>query len=303
MHRILITGSNGLLGQKLVHLLKSRSDVELLATSKGENRISEIEGYNYVQMDITDEAQVQSVFKEFNPSAVINTAAMTLVDKCETEQELCRLINVKAVDNLLQACKRAGAHMLQVSTDFVFNGQDGPYREQDQPDPLSVYSKSKYEAELLLSESEYKNWSIARTIILYGVAENLSRSNIVLWARQALKDGGPMNIVDDQFRAPTLAADLAIGCWEIVNRGCTGIYHLSGPETLAVIDIVKRIAAYYGFSTEHVKAIDTASLGQAAARPPRTGFILDKAIEDLAYSPRTLEQGLALIDKQLPLKS
>ncbi len=301
MYRILITGSNGLLGQKLVHLLKSRENIALLATSLGPNRISNKTGYEYEEMDITNMDNVGECFASFKPTAVINTAAMTLVDLCETEQEKCHLINVEAVRNLLEASEEHGVHLLQVSTDFVFNGEDGPYNETDTPDPLSEYSRSKYDAEQLLINSDYKNWSIARTIILYGVGEEMSRSNIVLWARQALKDGGEMNIVDDQFRAPTLAEDLAEGCWQIIARNVTGVYHLSGPETLSVLDIIKRIAAYYDFSIANVKAIDTASLGQPAARPPRTGFILDKARTELGYSPRTIEEGLAVIDSQLPL--
>lgn len=301
MHRILITGSNGLLGQKLVHLLKGKKDVSLLATSLGKNRISDKEGYEYAHMDITNLAQVSEICQRFAPTAIINTAAMTLVDLCETEQEKCHLINVLGVENLLSCAKELDAHLLQVSTDFVFNGEDGPYRETDMPDPLSEYSRSKHRAEQLLVGSDYQNWSIARTIILYGVGEELSRSNIILWARQALKDGQEMNIVDDQFRAPTLAEDLAIGCWSIVERGAQGIYHLSGPETMSVIDLVRRVAAYYNFDTSRVMAIDTASLGQPAARPPRTGFILDKARADLGYAPRTIEEGLAILDVQLPL--
>ncbi len=301
MHRILITGSNGLLGQKLVELLQVNSSVELLATSTGDNRISQKEGYSYQSLDITDREAVLAMCKAFRPTAIINTAAITLVDLCETEQELCQRVNVTAVGYLLEAAIAEQAHLIQVSTDFVFNGQEGPYRETDTPDPLSIYSTSKYDAECLLTNSEYANWSIARTMIIYGIGENMSRSNIVLWARNALRDMQDMNVVGDQFRSPTLAEDLADGCWRLVDRNARGIYHLSGPETMSILDMVFKIAAHYGFSTEKVKEIDTASLGQPAARPPRTGFILDKARKDLDYSPRTLEQGLELLEKQSPI--
>lgn len=301
MHRILITGSNGLLGQKLVQLLKGRPEVELIATSTGDNRISNSEGYTYRSLDITDCEAVFEMFEECNPTAVINTAAITLVDLCETEQELCQQVNVTAVGHLLEASIKHNTHLVQVSTDFVFNGQAGPYRETDIPDPLSVYSTSKHDAECLLTSADYKNWSIARTMIIYGVGENMSRSNIVLWARMALRDQQDMNVVGDQFRSPTLAEDLAEGCWQIVNRNAKGIYHISGPETMSILEIVFKIAAHYGYDTVKVTEIDTASLGQPAARPPRTGFHIDKARADLDYSPMTLEQGLALIDKQSPI--
>ena len=301
MHRILITGSNGLLGQKLVKLLSAIPEVELLATSTGINRISSATGYDYKSLDITNRDDVLAMSKAFKPTAIINTAAITLVDLCETEQELCQRVNVTAVGYLLEAATAEQAHLLQVSTDFVFNGQAGPYRETDTPDPLSVYSKSKFDAECLLTSSEYRNWSIARTMIIYGVGENMSRSNIVLWARKALRDSLDMNVVGDQFRSPTLAEDLAEGCWQILKHKARGIYHLSGPETMSILAMVYAIAAYYGFDLSKVKEIDTASLGQPAARPPRTGFIIDKASTELGYSPRTLIQGLELIDKQSPI--
>ena len=273
-----------------------------LATSAGDNRMEHLGDSCFRSMDITDEEDVIQCFQEFRPSAVINTAAMTLVDLCEDEKEKCHAVNVKGVEHLLTATKEHGAHLVQVSTDFVFNGEDGPYMETDEPDPLSEYARSKHLAERLLIDSDYPNWSIARTIILYGYATGLSRSNVVLWARQALHEGEAMRIVQDQFRAPTLAEDLAAACLAIVERSAYGIYHLSGPETMSVLEMVHRIARYYGLDSSHVEAIDTASLGQPAARPPRTGFILEKAARDLDYSPRTLEQGLALLDEQHPMK-
>ena len=301
MHRILVTGSNGLLGQKLVHLLQDLSSVELLATSTGANRMNSTDGYSYRSLDITDRGDVVKVFEDFKPTAVINTAAITLVDLCETEQERCQQVNVQAVAHLLEAAIKHDAYLLQVSTDFVFNGEEGPYRETDTPDPLSVYAQSKYDAECLLTSSAYDKWGIARTIILYGVGENMTRSNVVLWARKALRDEQGMNVVHDQFRSPTLAEDLAEGCWQMVDRAANGIYHLSGPETMSIIEMVRRIAAHYGFDDSKVNPVDTSSLGQPAARPPRTGFIIDKAREDLDFAPLTLEQGLSLIDTQSPI--
>jgi len=302
-HRILITGSNGLLGQKLVHLLRQKKGVTLLATSSGENRVSIQDGYSYQPLDITNQEEVLSKVKEFKPTSIVNTAAMTMVDLCEEEKEKCQAINVTAVGHLLQAAKEVGAQLIQLSTDFVFNGEAGPYSEDDTPDPLSVYAQSKFDSEQLLINSGYDNWAIARTIIVYGIAEKMSRSNIVLWARKALMTGDKMNIVDDQWRSPTLAEDLAMGCWLLADKEGKGIYHLSGPKTYSILEFVKAIAAHYSFSTEHVHPISSASLNQAAKRPPRTGFILDKAKKDLGYSPRPLSEGLTLLDSQDPLHS
>jgi dTDP-4-dehydrorhamnose reductase len=183
-----------------------------------------------------------------------------------------------------------------LSTDFVFDGEAGPYKETDQPHPLSVYARSKYEAERLLQEVNGLNYSVVRTIIVYGQGEQLSRSNLILWAKEALQSAKPLNIVDDQFRAPTWAADLAWACVRICELDQTGIFHISGPETLSIYDIVLRVAAYYKLPTEHITRLKSNTLNQAAKRPPRTGFILDKANSILNYEPHTLEETFALLN-------
>ena len=296
--RILVTGSNGLLGQKLIKLLGNKPGIELLASSKGANRISKKEGYQYQSLDITNQQEINTVFDTFKPNAVINTAAMTNVDSCEDYKELCWDLNVNAVKYLIEASKKHNTHLIHLSTDFVFDGEAGPYKETDQPNPLSYYGNSKYEAEKLIQASDIK-WAIARTIIVYGVAENMSRSNIVLWAKDALAKGNPLTIVDDQFRSPTLAEDLAMGCWLIAEKQAEGIYHLSGKDNLSILDLVYAVADFYGHDKSNITPISSVSLNQTAKRPPKTGFILDKAINDLEYSPCTFKEGLAIITEQL----
>ncbi|HCQ29893.1 MAG TPA: dTDP-4-dehydrorhamnose reductase [Flavobacteriales bacterium] len=296
--KILITGSNGLLGQKLVHLLKNRPGIKLLATSKGENRISDTSGYQYQSLDITNKEEIKNTIAEFKPDAVINTAAMTNVDACETNRELCWDLNVNAVKYFIEAAENNPFHFVHLSTDFVFDGENGPYKETDQPNPLSYYGESKYEAEKLLQNSNIK-WAIARTIIVYGVGEQMSRSNIVLWAKDALSKGQELTIVDDQFRSPTLAEDLALGCWQIIEHNAEGIYHLSGKDLMSIYELVQRVADFYNFDKSLIKPIKSSSLNQAAKRPPKTGFIIDKAQNDLGYSPKSFEEGLQIVSEQL----
>lgn len=296
--KILITGSNGLLGQKLIKLLGNKPDIELLATSKGANRVSNQEGYQYQSLDITNQQKINAVFDAFKPDTVINTAAMTNVDACEDNKELCWDLNVNAVKYMIVAAEKHNSHLIHLSTDFVFDGEAGPYKETDQPNPLSYYGKSKYEAEKLLQASNIK-WAIARTIIVYGIAENMSRSNIVLWAKEALEKGNPLTIVDDQFRSPTLAEDLAMGCWLIAEKEAQGIYHISGKDLMSIIDLVYAVADFYGLDKSIISPIKSSLLNQAAKRPPKTGFILDKAINDLEYSPCSFKEGLAIITEQL----
>lgn len=296
--KILITGSNGLLGQKLVKLLANNPNIQFLATSTGENRIKSITGFDYTSLDITNKTQVEQVFHQFKPNVVINTAAMTNVDACEDQKEQCWNLNVNAVKNLIEASGNHQTHLIHLSTDFIFDGENGPYKEEDKPNPLSYYGQSKYEAEKLLQASSIK-WSIVRTIIVYGVVEDMSRSNIVLWAKQALEKGNPLTIVNDQFRMPTLAEDLAQACWLIAGKQAVGIYHICGKDYMSISELVNRVADFYGYDKTIISPIASTSLNQAAKRPPKTGFVLDKAIKELAYSPCSFEEGLAIVTGQL----
>ena len=296
--KILITGSNGLLGQKLLHKLRQDFSVELIATSKGENRVSIKEGYTYFDLDITNNDAVAKFISIEKPQVVINTAAMTNVDLCEDENKDCDALNVEAVRYLADACVKVDAHLIQISTDFIFDGENGPYKEEDKPNPLSYYGLSKLKSEQLLQEHAVK-WTVLRTIIVFGVGENLSKGNIVLWAKGALAKGDPLNIIDDQFRAPTLAEDLADICILAAKKKAFGIFNASGKDIMSIYEIVERIAKHYGNSIENLNKISTATLKQKAGRPPKTGFILDKSRKELGYNPHSFEECLTIIDHQL----
>lgn len=291
---LLVTGSNGLLGQKIINQLKSRKDIELVATSKGENRRLE-KDFIYHSLDITSREEVEAIMNKYTPDVVINTAAMTNVDACEDDKENCWDINVNAVEYLLEFSKVHNSHLIHLSTDFVFDGKNGPYIETDEPNPLSYYAESKWASEQLLNNSEYKNTAIARTIIVFGNGDNLSRGNLIVWAKGALEKQAPINVVDDQFRAPTFADDLAAGCILIADKQAKGVFHLSGPETMSILEIVERVAKFYQLSTSCVTPIKTSTLNQTAARPPYTGFVIDKAKNELGYNPMSLEKSLELL--------
>ncbi len=297
--RILITGSNGLLGQKLVAALRNDSDVELIATSRGADRTPDPGGYAYATLDCVDASAVRDLLEAERPRVVIHTAAMTNVDACELDPAECRLQNVVAVQNLVAAAKRIDAHLIHLSTDFIFDGANGPYTEEDEPRPLSIYGQSKLDAEHAVMNAGLTKWAIARTIIVYGVAKGLSRSNVVLWAKSALEKGQPINVVDDQWRMPTLAEDLADGCIRIAKQGAVGIFNLSGPDGMSILELVQRVGRFFDLDPRVITPITSASLSQPAKRPPRTGFILNKARTQLGYAPRGFEEGLAVLKTQL----
>jgi dTDP-4-dehydrorhamnose reductase len=298
MKTILVTGSNGMLGQKLVYGLRNRSDVRCISTSKGESRMRVKDGYIYEPFDITQQQEVKAVFSKYKPDVLINTAAMTNVDACEAKKDDCRKLNVDAVEYMIEECKKNNTHFIQISTDFVFDGENGPYSEEDKPNPQSFYAQSKYDAEMLLMNSNLK-WTIIRTIIIYAVIDDISRSNLVLWTKNSLEKKQTIKVINDQYRAPTLAEDLANACIVAALKGITGIYHVSGEETKSILEWVNIIADYFNLDKSYIQPVSSAELNQPAKRPSRTGFIIDKAKRDLNYNPHSFIEGLGIIKKQL----
>lgn len=296
--RILLTGANGLLGQKLVALLAALPEVSLVATARGANRNPFGFSYRYVEMDITDAHSVQSVITSERPDVVIHTAAMTNVDQCETEKDLCWAMNVTAVENIVAACEAVGAFLCHLSTDFIFDGKAGPYTETATPSPLSFYGWSKYAAEEVVRRSNIR-WSIARTVLVYGIVSDMSRSNIILWVKKSLEDGKTIKVVTDQFRSPTLAEDLAEGCRLIAQKEAEGIFNISGSDFLTPYEMAHATAKFFGLDASLITPADSGTFTQPAQRPPRTGFILDKARAVLGYAPRTFSEGIGIVAEQI----
>lgn len=303
--KILVTGSNGLLGQKLTDLILQENQnhqenhpIQLIAASRGPNRHPIRQGYLYEELDLLDNERLKQVFEQHRPDCVIHTAALTHVDQCEENPELCNRLNVDLVRDLIALCEAGGTHLIHLSTDFIFDGLQGPYREEDQPNPLSVYGQSKLESEALVKQASCP-WTIIRTILVYGILPDLSRSNIVLWAKGALEKGQEIRVVQDQWRMPTLAEDLAQACFSAAKKKATGTFHVSGNELMAITEIVEQVASFWKLDSSLIQPIDSATLNQKAPRPIRTGFHLEKAITQLDYKPKTFWEGLQLVDQQL----
>lgn len=299
--KILITGTNGLLGQKLVKLITETTKHELIATARGKNRLPTEEGYSYIPLDITKQAAVEKTMSEIQPDVVINTAAMTNVDQCEGDREGCDLLNVEAVKFLVKACQENNAFLLHLSTDFIFDGKAGPYTEEIEPNPISYYGESKLKAEKIIQESNI-DWAIARTVLVYGIAHDMSRSNIILWVKESLEKNIQINVVNDQWRTPTLAEDLAKGCLLITEKKAKGIFNISGDELLTPYDMALRVADHFKLNKDYVTETDGSKFKQVAKRPPKTGFILDKAKKELGYKPVSFEEGISILSKQMQSK-
>ncbi len=295
--KVLITGANGLLGQKLIRLYEDRRDVEVVATGKGANR--NLPGtYHYEKMDITSEEEVVPIIKRHQPDIVINTAAMTQVDQCELNPDDCWKLNVSAVAQLVNACEQTNSFLIHLSTDFIFDGEDGPYKEEDLPNPLSKYAESKLASERLIEVSNVKH-AIVRTMLVYGVVHDMSRSNIILWVKKSLENKELIKVVNDQWRTPTLAEDLAKGCLLIADKKAEGVFNISGKDLLTPYDMAMATADFFELDKSLIEKVDASLFAQPAKRPKMTGFILEKARRELGYEPVSFEEGLAILKSQL----
>ncbi|WP_286744467.1 NAD(P)-dependent oxidoreductase [Roseivirga sp. UBA1976] len=297
--KILITGSNGLLGQKLVKLILDRGEDELIATARGANRLPYAQDdYQFDVMDITNREQVREVVARHRPEVVIHTAAMTNVDQCELEKEACWDQNVNAVKYLIEACADNNTFLLHLSTDFIFDGENGPYDEEAVPNPVSYYGESKLAAEKLLENSTI-DYAIARTVLVYGIAHDMSRSNIILWVKKSLEEGKEIKVVDDQLRSPTLAEDLAMGCYLIAKKKASGIFNICGKDLLNPYEMAVKTAQFFNLDMRAMQRADASSFSQTAKRPPKTGLLIEKARTVLGYEPHSFDEGIAIVADQI----
>ena len=299
--KILITGANGLLGQKIVKEILIEGKYVAIATGRGVCRLpNEWGGYIYEEMDITKLKDVLDVFKTYAPDYVIHAASMTDVDRCEVNRHACFEENVTATINILKGCTLSKSHFIFLSTDFIFDGKNGPYDEFGKPNPLNYYGKTKIDTEEIVQDYKY-NWSIVRTNLVHGIAHDMSRSNIILWVKKGLEQKKELNLVDDQFRTPTLAEDLANGCLLIIEKNATGVFNISGDELLTPYDMAILTANYFGLNATGIKKTDSSNFTQVALRPLKTGLVISKAKEVLGFKPKTFKEGIAIMAKQIKL--
>lgn len=295
--RIIVSGSNGMLGQRLIEFYNKLNDVELLSTSVEEKSV--FDDVDYVQADISNRNEIKKVVYDFCPDFIINAAAYTNVDKSESERELAWKINVKGVEYLSETARVLDSHLIHISTDYIFDGRSGPYTENDTPNPLGYYARTKLASENTLKISGCKN-TILRTNVLYGTAK-YSRPDFVKWVVESLRANKEIRIVDDQINNPTFIDDLVQGINKIVELRREGIYNIGGNEFINRYEFTLMIAEYFKLDKNLVKKIKTEELIQPARRPLKSGLITIKAQSELGYKPHTILQSLELMKTELNL--
>lgn len=295
--RILIIGSNGMLGQRLVDFYSSDKKVELVCSSvEGSSFFPEI---NYVQLDITQKNKVKELILDFFPDVIINTAAYTNVDKSESEKEIAWKINVNGVENIALYAWTVDAHLIHISSDYIFDGKNGPYSEGDKPMPIGYYGRTKLAGENSIRISGVR-FSIIRTNILYGPTK-YGRPDFVKWVINSLCANESIRIVTDQIGNPTYIDDIVSAISKLVEFKKEGIYNIGGIEMLSRFDFTRRIAEYFNLDKKLIFPILTKDLNQPAHRPLKSGLITLKAETELGYKPHSIEETFELMKRELNL--
>jgi len=288
--KILLTGANGLLGRHLVKKLAEKG-YEVIATAKGESKINSIGNgkVKFLSLDITDGAAVNKLMNEVKPDVLLHTAAMTQVDECELNKIDCWNTNVTATRFLIDSAKETKSRIIFISTDFVFDGLHGPYKEEDEPNPVNYYGSTKLAAEKAVIQSGL-DWAIVRTVLVVGNTEDGQRQNILTWVKEKLEKGETIKVVDDQVRTPTYVEDLADGIILILEKKSKGIFHIAGKDTLTPYQIARQTAEFLKLNSKLIEKSDASNFTQAALRPPTTGFKIDKAKKELSYQPHSFNE-------------
>ncbi|MFA7228816.1 MAG: dTDP-4-dehydrorhamnose reductase [Melioribacteraceae bacterium] len=296
-NRILIIGSNGMLGQRLTEFFRNDNKIELKCASAEDE--SFIPGIDYTRLDIRQKNKVRELILGFFPDFVINAAAYTNVDKSESEKETAWKINVNGVENIALYSWTIDAHLIHISSDYIFDGKNGPYSEIDKPNPIGYYGRTKLAAENSIRTSGVR-FTILRTNILYGTV-NFGRPDFVNWVINSLKANQKIKIVTDQTGNPTFIDDIVSAINRVIEFKKEGIYNIGGKEIISRYDFTMRIVKFFGLDEKLVIPVITEELNQPAPRPLKSGLVTLKAETELGYKPAAIETSLELIRKELKL--
>jgi dTDP-4-dehydrorhamnose reductase len=284
---VAVTGGNGLLGGEAVALLSGKHEV--LAIGRGPCRLP-LGPHAWADADLGDGRSVEIALREFRAQAVLHAGAMTDVDACEGDPVAAWRVNVGGTEQVARACRALEARLVAVSTDYVFDGEAGPYREDAVPNPRGAYARSKRcgeEAALLLAPDS----AVARVAVVYSGRPG-AKSTFATQIVEKLSKGEPVKAFGDQLVSPTLAANAAAMTLELLlETGYRGVLHTSGATVLDRVEFAWKVARRFGLSGEIVR-VRTADVKLLAPRPLRGGLVVERAAGLLREKPLDLEASL-----------
>ena len=297
MKRVLICGSNGLLGQRLALMLGHASEYEVLNTSHHRSFVLDHHLFDYTQLDITNKGDVKSLVTSFRPDIIVNAAALTNVDSCETQRELAWKVNVVGVENLVEISRRINSTLIHISTDYVFDGKSGSYTETARVNPINYYGKTKLAGENIIIAGGVPS-AILRAIVVYGTGINV-KNNFALWVVNSLQAQKNIRCVTDQKGNPTHVSDLATGIMKVIEHERTGLYHIGGADTVSRYEFASKISEIFGLDGSLISKATSSDLKQTAARPLVTSLVTLKAQSELDFHPMSVDQGVENLKREL----
>lgn len=292
MEKILITGGTGLLGNKMVNYRSE--DYSIIGTY---HKIKP-DFINNIKFDMLNKKQLQIVEK-IKPDIIIHTAGLTDVDYCEDHKKQAWKINVEGTKNILHLSKKIGSKIVFISTDYIFDGKNGPYKEDDKTNPINWYGKTKLEGEHLFESSDIE-YIITRTTVLYGW--NKYKFNFVTWIINELKNRKKINVVTDQYGTPTLADNMVEIIFQLISHDKQGIYNVVGYDLINRYQFALEIVKIFGLNKDLIMPVITNELNQKAPRPKNGGLKTDKIENELNIKPLGIKDGLLIMKQQMTIK-
>lgn len=293
--KVLVIGANGFTGRRLLDDLSRNENYAVTGCSLHDDIAPGSGNYHFITADISRMPEQSALFREVRPDVVINAAALSVPDYCETHREEAEIINVTAVGQLAFRCEASSARLIHLSTDFVFSGDSGGlYAEEDTPAPVNFYGLTKWKGESRVTEL-CSNYAIARVAVVYGAAVPGQHSNILQLVADRLRNNEVIRVVSDQWRTPTYVGDVSQGIEKLIEHPNSGIYHICGSECLTISDIAYRVADALNLDYSLILPIPTKQMGEAIPRPRFSGLSIEKARRELGYEPHKLEDGIKLM--------
>jgi len=287
--RLFVTGGSGLLGYRIAELAIERGYDVYSGYCHNKPEYGEP-----VKFDLTDVDSIINAMNEVKPDVVIHSAALTDVDRCEVEKELAYKVNAEGTKTVAELARKLNSFMVYISTDYVFDGERGMYKEDDETNPVNYYGYTK-----LLGEKHCQGFCIARTCVIYGAKPASGKVNFALWLIDKLKNGENVKIITDQYITPTLNTNLAKMLLEIAERRIGGIFHLAGATRVSRYEFAREIAKVFGLDESLISPSRMDELSWIAKRPRDSSLDVSKAMEKLKNKPYDLRKALRALREEV----
>ncbi|MBP7055801.1 MAG: SDR family oxidoreductase [Candidatus Omnitrophica bacterium] len=294
---VLITGATGLLGEALI--ATDAGSHTILGGYLGEYAMKNARSVRYACVDICDEHEMAKLFRGNDIDIVIHTAGVADVDLCERHYDAAYSSNVTGTKAIVELCADAGAKLVYISTNAVFDGTKAPYREDDLANPINKYGEMKIECEKMVSK-HIKNFLIIRPILMYGWNNENERDNLVTSLLKKLPKQETVNMVTDIYDNPLSAHHCACVIWELLEKNKTGIYHVAGKDIVNRYEYALAIAEVFNLDRSLIKPVNSNFFPNIAPRPKNTSYDTSKLEKDIGFRPLGLREGLLLMKDNRP---